>query len=298
MMVSLFSQSRKKILFWADKHSFKSKKMKNQTLIVLALLMTAACNSNHKQTTADKQADTALSKKSGAESMDQPQSQYVIESNTMVFYDRSIHDEFASRRFFKCVDVFSSEVYAKAYRSDGRIIDYRILSLIYDHRKVMDIDLRQNNGVFVNLEFYLLGYALLDNGTGSGYLSVLKASDFDKIELSVNNIKTSFASLTNMANDSRNVMSDQIVRKKDNVGTVPFRQMNVFSSDIYIKNFQNNTILKVVDIYRPAEIDYNLSTSQPVSNVKWFITAMPVDNDKKVGNGTLYYVQNPQIIEQ
>lgn len=270
--------------------------MKNQTLITLALVMAAACNPNHKQTTTNEQADTSSNKKSTAQNT--TTSQFVIETNIMVFYDRSIQDAFAARRFFKCLDVFSSDVYAKVYETNGKVKSYRILSLIYDEKKVLDIDLRENNSAITNIEFYLLGYELLDNGTGGGFLSTLKAGDFEKIELSVKDVKTSFASLTNMANDSRNVMADQIVRKKDNTSTVPFRRMNVFSSNIYVKNFQNNTILKVVDIYRPAEINYTMSSGELADNVRWFITAMPVSQDKKAANGTLYYLQNPQIIEE
>ncbi|WP_185097115.1 hypothetical protein [Chryseobacterium sp. IHB B 17019] len=217
-------------------------------------------------------------------------------------HDWSINDQLASRRFFKCDDVFSLKVYAKLYRADGVVINFRILSIIYDEKKALDISLDEPSDAptYTPIESLLLGYSI-ENDFGSINLMAVKPSDFTKIDIYVKDIKTSIAALTNMAYDSRNVMADQIVNKKlnnSNNSLIPFRRMNVFGDDIYVKHPTNNTKLKVINIYRPAELAYSIRTAQPVNNIKWFVTATPVDIDGKNASGHLYYIPNPRLIEK
>jgi hypothetical protein len=223
-------------------------------------------------------------------------SQYLIESNTMIFYDRSISDAIAARKFHKCIDVFTSNVTAKIIHSQTDIKNFRVISLIYNERQLLDIDLRTSTS-FSNIDFYLLGYIILDNGTGNSILEVIKPYSGQTIELFVKGMKTDFTTLTNMSNDVQHVMTDQIVHKKDNVGTIPFRRINVFHSDIYVKNFQNNSILKVVDIYRPSELSRSFNNPPVASQASWFVTALPVSPNKEISNSTLIYIKNPQIIQ-
>ncbi|WP_316791484.1 hypothetical protein [Pedobacter frigoris] len=271
--------------------------MKYLYLLTLGILLLGACTQNSK--TTESAGQNSASKSSNAA---QPNSQYVIEANTMIFHDSSVDDPITSRRFFRCDDVFSLGVYAKLYPSTGTTRNFRVISIIYDEKKVLDINLDDPTDppMPTAIESYLLGYNI-ENGYGSISLSVVKPSDFAKTEIYVQDIKSSISALTNMAYDSRNVMADQIVNKKyteRNNTVIPYRRMNVFSDNIYIKNPMNNSKMKVIDIYRPAEIEYSIRNSAPISSVKWFLTAIPTDADGKNANGNLYYVPNPRIVEK
>ena len=255
--------------------------MKTLFIASLGVLMLSAC--------------TEASEKN-QEAFTETNSQYVIESNTMIFHDNSIADAIKSRKFYKCIDVFNSNVTAKVTDSPSGEFTFRVISLIYDERQVLDIDLRTESS-YADIEFHLLGYSILDNGSGNPILSVIKPYSSRSIQLYVKGMKTDFVTLTNMTNDIQHVMNDQIVQKKDNVGSIPFRRINVYHSDVYAKNFQNNKLFKIVDIYRPAELKRSFNSPPVASQASWFATALPVTANKESSYSTLVYIKNPQIIE-
>ncbi|HYE53285.1 MAG TPA: hypothetical protein VD996_00525 [Chitinophagaceae bacterium] len=262
--------------------------MKRIGLLAIVLIGLSSCQGD--DTKENNIADNKVSDNKSVAS------QYVIESNTMIFYDRSIADAIKARKFYKCIDVFTSNVTAKIIHSPADIKKFRVVSLIYDESQLLGIDLRASTS-FSDIEFYLLGYIILDNGTGNSILEVIKPYSGQNIELSVKGIRTDLATLTNMTNDIQHVMNDQIVHKKDNAGTIPFRRINVFYSDVYVKNFQSNLLYKVMDIYRPAELSRSFTNPPAGSQASWFVTALPVNANKEISNGTLVYIKNPQIIQ-
>lgn len=271
--------------------------MKHLFLPLMGILLLVGCSQNPKNYGTKKQNSTLKSTY-----LVQPASQYVIEANTMILHDTSIDDPIASRRFFRCDDVFSLQVYAKLHLQSGAVQSFRVVSIIYDEKKVLDINLDDGGdpSVPTPIESYLLGYSI-ENGYGSTLLQAIKPSDYSKIEIYVKEIKTSIPALTDMAYDARNVMADQIVIKKVNPlnsSTIPFKRMNVFSDNIFIKHPMDDTKLKVIDFYRPAEIYYDFRINKPVMNIKFFATATTVDSEGKNANGNLYHVPNPRIIEK
>jgi hypothetical protein len=262
--------------------------MKKSILLVFVILQFYGCN--------DKKESKIIDNKiKDNNTLDSTQSQYAIESNTMIFYDNSIADAIKARKFYKCSDVFNDNVYAKVYDNNTSFKKIRVVSFIYNESQLLEIDLRQNNNVAV-VECYILGY-IISNGSGGSILEVINPRNEWKVELFIDDIKSDFGTISNKLNDNRTTGADPIVNKNDNNRTLPFRRINVFNSEVYLKSFEENIQYKVVDIYRPAEL-YRSFTNPPTgSQSSWFVTAIPVDNNRKISSGNLKYFKNPRIIE-
>jgi hypothetical protein len=259
----------------------------NTIRILLTLIVFTSCNSS-----VQKPVDTTTNADKSREAV---ASQYAIESNTMIFYDRSIADAIKARKFYSCIDVFSSEVYAKLIRPTSTL-KFRVLSVIYDESQLLNIDLRQNVDLSP-VDCHLLGYIVLENGLANGILEVINPQKEGKIELYVKDLKTDITNVMNMLNDNRMAMRDPMVNKKDNTGTIPFRRISVLHSQVYAKHSTNDSRLKVIDIYRPSELSRSFNNPPTSSQASWFAAATPVDQYGKISSGIIYYLKNPRIIE-
>lgn len=246
---------------------------------ILYLLFILGCREKHQTESVEKELN---------------KSQYVVESNTIIFYDRSINDAIKSKKFYKCIDVFTSAVTAKVTDNGGTSKTYRVVSLIYDENKILNIDTRQDMN-YTSVDFFIMGYAEASNPAESNLAVIQCNNNIYNIELMVKGMKTDINSLMNLSNNSQNVMADQIVFKKSGMDSEPHRKMNVFHSDLYAKNFTNNSTFKIVDIYRPSIIDRNFTTPPSLSTHSWFATGLPITPNKDISNGNMVYIKNPAI---